>query len=111
MINANELRIGNLVKNYKGVETTATISTINEAHKFKGIKITEELLNRFGAYHVNQISEFWEGDHVYIYELMIDGIDCLFSKNGKCQQYNHIKYVHQLQNLYFAETGKELTIK
>jgi hypothetical protein len=24
---------------------------------------------------------------------------------------NHIKHVHQLQNLYFALTGEELTIK
>ena len=28
-----------------------------------------------------------------------------------CDQYPHIKYLHQLQNLYFALTGEELTYK
>jgi hypothetical protein len=47
-------------------------------------------------------------------ELTIDtGEDeySVFNDNGDYITLKGIKYVHQLQNLYFALTGEELTIK
>ncbi len=107
---AKELRIGNRVKMGNAYSTEVTAEIIGVAERFKPIPLTEEWLVRFGAYKVNEIYEYWEGDYVYAYELEINGLSCLFSRDGSCSSYSHIKYVHQIQNLYFAETGKELKV-
>ncbi len=99
-------------------------------HSFKPIPLTEEWLLKFGFgftdYEIED--DFFEEDagllmrqfskhyHDEIYhDLTLNsdnfnefGIRTSFAEvvlNGNC------KYVHQLQNLYFALTGTELTIK
>ena len=124
---ANELRIGNMVNDgvYKLMwakpampyeeanEMQYGVAKDNEFTFFKEkelepIPLTEEWLVKFGAEKVNEISEYFDGEDMYSYELYLDGAECLFDRKCNCQPYEHIKYVHQLQNLYFALTGEEL---
>lgn len=124
---AKELRVNNLIYDKLGrVVKVISIdnSDIEEStYKFKlsngnilkhhirntnGIPLTEEWLLKFGF-------KRYEGLQDDLYEL--DGfwqIQKDFNSNiytmSDIELYN-IKYVHQLQNLYFALTGQELTIK
>jgi len=86
---------------------------------FKPILLTEEWLFSFGfeiyaesvimkAFKIgfNEITQDYLFDLCWIKDL--DGKDKHpFYKNGRFE----IKYIHQLQNLYFALTNEELTIK
>jgi len=65
------------------------------------IPLTEEWLLNFG--YTKEDSNFWNLGHI-VWEY--DGGVFICNKNGIT-----LKYVHQLQNLYFALTGRELTIK
>ena len=79
------------------------------------IPLTEEWLVKFGFEKVNDNfmtieSYHYENKNCWIY-LIADGfeleLNTLSERNNLCRTY---KYVHQLQNLYFALTGEELTI-
>jgi hypothetical protein len=135
MIQANELRIGNLVKDVdaeiinieeidcKGitgcfnkiiVEIGPTPSPVLTCRKFEtinGISLTSEILDRCGfqPFQKNNffksyitIDDLGDGNWVVAEFDQVDGGIHLFR--------NTIKYLHQLQNLYFALTGEELTI-
>lgn len=117
---ANELRIGNYV-----LDSENKICTIGNGmaffniEKINPIPITEELLKKFGFK--------WYNPGYYA----IKTLDCkrispqqLYRDEWHCQlflKYDNgyhnkgtisiIKYIHQLQNLYFALTGKELIKK
>jgi len=108
---ASELRIGNWVNCSEIVDVDKTreiscwdfgtyLSTNPEY--YIPIPLTEEWLRRFGFVKVSEfgISQYGNGKI---------GI---FFYNGK-GNYNisMFEHVHQLQNLYFALTGEELTIK
>jgi len=92
---------------------------------FEPISLTEEWLIKFGfeqqglGSNTKSISLFgnlreliFSGDYLYMPEGVnefrtdVDDICVLWNKDVKKQF-----YVHQLQNLYFALTGEELTIK
>ncbi len=102
---ANELRIGNYVfDRYKITQVDKYFYQSAECfwtNEFKPIPLTEEWLLKFG---------FEKKDDDYIF----NGFSFTFDENTF---YNHvgkitnIYYVHQLQNLYFALTNDELTIK
>lgn len=125
---SSELRIGNIVNtsDYINLEVLG-ISSINvglklECTKFisvnidelKPIPLTKEWLVKFGfdfsvdTWYLNGVA-VWETECCdakgneetgFFYELRDVGMMDM-----------NIKYVHQLQNLYFALTGKELIIK
>ncbi len=120
---ANELRIGNKVSFEGSIVTVNTISddevTFSDYASFdypqiediSGIELTEEWLVRFGGYYLDDDNEFIrililnsikihskKSDNFSIAEMFI-GVDIKF------------RYVHQLQNLYFALTGEELKTK
>ena len=125
MIQANELRIGNLVLDGNGEITTVESivdGAINysldygalwtdEEYCFENlnpIPITEEWLFKFG-FVFDDVAEYFTEEKVYIkyyneFGIKID-IEGLFY-NGIYRQ--KLQYVHQLQNLYFALTQKEL---
>lgn len=73
-----------------------------------GIPLTEEWLVKFGFEK--------REDDFYKYPLCIDFIYSNLSvliydgRNYFVDSHDKIKYVHQLQNLYFALTGEELSI-
>ena len=113
MIHPHELRIGNwvyiqsskMVKQFDG-ERTQTYKLHNviseKARLFDPIPLTEDiLLNRCGFYKYPAL----------FYKCKV----CISIIHGKLyfkfkQENVEIKYLHQLQNLYFALTGNELEI-
>jgi len=109
---ANELRIGNYVHNpIQKIDFKVDITTLSEVfydekrevklnNKFQPIPLTEEWLFKFGLEKKNgygfEMFGNWiqKEDNIYWYNL-----------NGN---FVILKHVHQLQNLYFALTQKEM---
>ena len=114
---ANELRIGNIVERYtdvfgRGWSWTNTshedIYSIACGHedKYRPIPLTEEWLLKFGFrpldnknWHLGKIKVWSGATGIYFQFNTPDDIDDV-----------EIKYVHQIQNLYFALTGEELML-
>jgi hypothetical protein len=117
----NELRIGNIIKTYTGSVVTVTAlngDEINNIHYTpdiigaimgnvcEGIPLTEEWLLKLGFKHKpNKTSN---GFGVIIYEIRDEEFVHLYNDRFTYKGVE-MKHVHQLQNLYFATTGKELT--
>ena len=132
-VTINELRVGNFVygvNEYQGTalpiyslhgDNTLRLLVGNESigcfrvGLIKPIEITDEWLKMFGANCIG--AKGWnfisvnKADTSYIY-FNPNGIG-LAIDNGTTENAIEveIKYVHQLQNLYFALTNTELTIK
>lgn len=115
---ANELRLGNLILSHglvcevEKIELDGIIAQFKHTYiemdytrGLEGIPLTEEWLVKFGFeyYYDNQYSS--TQDYLII-EKTTDGYIKL--SDGYYHDGVPIKYVHQLQNLYFALTGKEL---
>ncbi len=112
---ANELRIGNLVLNQgELVELTkqkfkmAVISF--NCQEIEPIPLTYEWLNKFG-------SDGHYGHYISLNDekggaIDFSDINDLYLVNEWHENFplTKIKYVHSLQNLYFALTGKELKL-
>lgn len=113
----NELRIGNLV--YDEIEVCKVDAIFNDFVRVlcdntvinlfepKTIPITEEWLLKMGFENNHSsvnFKTFYNNGFDYRIELYSDG-KVFFD------ELREIQYVHQLQNLYFALTGEELTIK
>lgn len=115
MINAHELRIGNIVL-YKGKETyillddLVDITVSPEAiNYYEPIPLTEELLLKCGVdngYTIDIKCKRKKISFSWSYRVVSSGKRYAFI----CKKYPHIKYLHQLQNLYFVLTGKELFV-
>lgn len=117
---ANELRIGNIV-GYKGTSEIAFVELIHKNHfdcrdefgeftpnaKYEPIPLTEEWLLKFGFKRIEVEGYPVFLNKIFAIEFYEEESDVLFENISIAQ----IKYVHQLQNLYFALTGEELTIK
>jgi hypothetical protein len=127
MITANELRYGNKLlfiiddvvtfKNITefredGIYWIKTVEPKIEAKSFhfKPIPLTEEWLLKLGLEKIG----------IWTFSLNLAGnLDLIYYLGEKgwsiglksYSDFSNLKYVHQLQNLYFALTGKELTIK
>lgn len=135
---AQELRIGSIV--YKGKqygEEPVEAYEINQLDLFQGgntgvadyyrewkpIPLTPEWLEKFGfkfRVYGNENTEYdlnIGGTYCYLHgwkkkdekEVKIDFL--YYDDDGTNEVGQVIKYVHQLQNLYFALTGEELTVK
>lgn len=74
---------------------------------FKPIPLTEEWLERFGFDYLI-IEDEYRFNWIIINRDEKDGVIWIENITGKVVV---IKYVHQLQNLYFALTGEELILK
>ena len=136
---ANELRIGNLVfEKYSGTMIVMGIgenirtsgetlylakqkklpSGLYSMETVAGIELTEEWLLKFGfeigflrmKYKVYRLKTKNGYSNWFLNN---NGLmtKAFYSDNGLSEYYIRIKYVHQLQNLYFALTGEELTPK
>lgn len=82
----------------------------DDFERLEPIPLTEEWLFKFGFKFDGHCS-WWKNELI---ELTIDtGEDeySVFNNNGDYITLKGIKYVHSLQNLYFALTGEELEIK
>jgi len=128
MINPLELRIGNYIEMPNEVYPTEVAGVTRylisdgfgemELERFDPIPLTEEWLLKFG-FELSLNGGAGPDQFYYDGPVPID-----FDNDGKlylgyrsrdydCEIYNHneIEYVHQLQNIVFALTGEELTIK
>jgi hypothetical protein len=122
MIQPNELRIGNwihlkayplsgdvnenakvieLAENY--IRTEISISYQLPSSEIYGITITPEILDRIG-FERRAVNIFYKKGLIDSFIYHYDGF-FVWEANA-----NIYKYVHQLQNLYFALTGVELPI-
>jgi len=108
---ATELRIGNYVRTtvthteFKtNIDELTVILSEPKDHQLEPIPLTEEWLLKFGF--ERNVLNAKHNDIIYYSENNI-GVKGILGmvKPSKCI------YVHQLQNLYFALTGEELTIK
>ncbi len=123
MINARELRIGNLIyentidlENGNMVDVIITVepNSISQCYQrtnsFKPIELTEDILIKCGFIR-DGISddEIWQKWYdVSCFKIIKGTTDYYIIP---CYPTCRIKYLHQLQNLYYALTGKELEIK
>lgn len=117
-MDVKELRIwNNIVDCYGSINTISSIheggtirfkdDTVCHIDKCKPIELTEELLLKCGF--EKRLSNYEEAE---CHDYYLDGFKYI---SNSCSWYLHnctikIEYVHQLQNLYFALTGEELTI-
>jgi hypothetical protein len=107
-MNAQELRIGNYL--YSGITNTVfqvtaedlfNISKGEDEGKVKPIELTDKILINIG---------FIENELKGIKLINVhDDYYICFVNNGRSINVD-IKFLHQLQNLYFALTGEELTL-
>lgn len=118
MMQANECRIGNWVEFKKKQSydyTTLTGSSFEGSYienTFKPIKLTEEWLLKFGfEKDFNNLNGRWQ------FFISKDGSNVIIEKFNEQWIFiwelnfvgRPIGFVHELQNIYFALTGKELT--
>lgn len=121
MINANELRIGNLVTFKWWINEVREVDSIDATFgkiEMKGhcdefelddidpIPLTEEWLLRMGFSKL-----------AGLYTIYTDACEFVFNEDhisivveGQWLPLNHINQVHQLQNLFFCLCGKELEV-
>jgi hypothetical protein len=110
---AEELRIGNWYqwyaegKYYEYQVIQSDFSNDCNFLNFELIPLTKEWLIRFG-FEYNYSFDLYSKSGFDI-QLLENGIDFYLGEYGS--YFTWIEYVHQLQNLYFALTGQELTIK
>ena len=124
---ASELRIGNIIKNpiWNKEINSIVLDDFEVLNRFpelfeniKPVEITEEWLLKFGFITMDleiDYVEWGREDTGYIFNLVSNGIremtPVFYERTDSKMDRMEIKYVHQLQNLYFALTGEELTLK
>lgn len=118
MIQANELRVGNWIKECDGNCEALTAERFIDFLEFEGIldsidpvPLSEELLvifgfekHVFGGYQFKDIVVVIRNDkNIILYNAMEHRCSFTISRQ--------VQYVHQLQNLVYVLIGEELTIK
>lgn len=125
----NELRIGNLIqwKSTGNIEIVRDIFTVGKNRcKVNSVSIsdiieiplTEEILIKAGF---EKYKWMWKEDEyfnfnktynsTYTFSIEIFNNEATWEYRWDRHNFDiHLKYVHQLQNLYFALTGKEIEI-
>jgi len=127
---ASELRIGNYIlmdffsanpDEPHRVIAKDIANIVRYKNKIEGVPLTEDWLVKFGfkklknsGYHDSELI-YWSLNDFSLY-VGYNGSINLGYEGGEyheCEPVNdyEIKYVHQLQNLYFALTGEELEVR
>lgn len=121
IITANELRIDNLLFDKENRLCRVEEISIDKLYApalhgpittlpNKCINITEEWLLKLGFKELYKSDFTWKFEnekHTKIEVYLLPNI--AFNVGGRCMAL--INYIHQLQNLYFALTGEELSLK
>ena len=127
---SNDLRIGNIVKTENNTIDVFKLVSIGYDYvlltdeyndydslieELKPIPITEEWLLKLGfeyhAFDKNYVITTKDDWHNSIKEIEGDWCYNNDSSDAGCYFVRDVKYVHQLQNLYYAINEEELTIK
>ena len=115
---ANDLRIGNyFIRNniVSQVHPCIIEDVFNGKTTIKPIPITEEWLLKFGFYYQssdkNYVVKSKQENNNSIKK--IDGDWCYNNdySDASCYFVRELRYIHELQNLYYALNEEELTIK
>lgn len=110
---ANELRIGNYIYSFGDILKIDLNDICNVECStddvFEPIPLTEEWLLKFGFEKIN--NEYWYMYYAFCINEYFDVFGIKVTKSWQNIYGIKIRYVHQLQNLYFALTGQELTFK
>lgn len=121
---SNELRIGNKLK--KGgvvitvdAQTIVKIDDLGSAAGYEPIPITPEWLEKFGLTKIETTSGRYKylngyykfGECYLMYLVDYCSISTITYSNEDEVDVSDVLFVHQLQNLYFALTNEELTMK
>ena len=115
-MNAKSLRIGNYILDVQdGKPYPVTIETLYEILSgmdyFVPIPLTEEWLLKFGFEKMgDKFSLKNKKAGVFRFVKISGNIIVGELEHGRNSISEFIKYVHQLQNLYFALTGEELNV-
>jgi hypothetical protein len=126
-MNANELRIGNLVmmgtrtivqiNQLRGSEvfTNTKVALIESAiNDIKPIPLTPEILEKCGFeapdYRFPNHSFYSLQNWLEVSGEVRQSIWLLYANDDEYRTGTEFQYLHQLQNLYFALTGTELTV-
>jgi len=115
-----ELRIGNLVlwviakPHMKKVSTVVDLKTcyINDElpHNYEPIPITEEWLVKLGL--IKHDPNFYSNkDRDLRLAVVNDCVHCSIGTDESGVLFKIIRYIHELQNLYFCLCEEELTLK
>ena len=111
-----ELRIGNWVFDLEEKENTEVIQWTFESDYFTSLEpipLTEEWLIRFEevekAPYDDDIKDYYLIKRCGFFDIIYEDDDNIYIDFGDALK--KVKYLHQLQNLYFALTNEELTIK
>jgi hypothetical protein len=121
----NELRIGNYLNGKQGRVIVTEIRTNNSVKIHDNtssfyvgicltpIEITKEWLLKLGFEYSNFYNNYKIKAGQYYNSVKYDYEDCEWcynndSSDAGCYYVTSIKYVHELQNLYFALNGEEL---
>lgn len=123
MVQFNELRVGNLMHVGNGIYErvleilcdSITTETKQGIFDFEGIPLTPEILEKAGfkydegmeSYDLFTSSGLISIATDYSFFIGDNHLECGFAGGNK----SLVKYLHQLQNLYFALTGEELQIE
>ena len=119
----NELRIGNLVSSNNitimvtGISNSYIISkdgySGTKIDNINPIKITDEFLLKFGFIEDEFCQNKFYKKHIESKVQLRSYKDCVFLDVNDEEyeiSFGKIKYIHQLQNLYFALTNEELKL-
>jgi hypothetical protein len=129
MIKVNELRVGNLVVYKQDNDELPVLKIDGDSKKIfidlllglnmevdeqdiDPIPLTSELLERCGFNKGNKygLRNFWDGPgDICLADIDKENAYRLYGSEWTIGQ--NIKYLHHLQNLYYALTGEELQIK
>ena len=80
--------------------------------QIKGVKLTEEWLIKFGFKRIGSYYQIENNNYIFSIEIRSKNLLCISGEifnDGEFEILQTIKYVHELQNLYFILTRDELT--
>lgn len=115
----NELRVGNWIMDQEPYDLVFEAGWNHIARiaykerEYRGVILTEEWLIKFSFEKRKDKINIWDFDRLTVW--LENG--CLCYLREEDNQFSHyipnggIKYVHQLMNLVYALTGKELVVK
>lgn len=109
---ANELRIGNWVY-YPPMKNNYQVLRLNTDIEvdYEPIPLTEEILLKCGFSNNGDGGvELYLKPMILSYDLKTKKMYLMAGQFAECTDTVPCEYLHQLQNLYFALTGEELTI-